>query len=243
MEDQRSFEDLSLDTDLDGFYSGKSGTGMVSLEPLPMSLGSGFDDAAKAPSIGEGVVAAASAAASALYAGKVADVMGAALSTAVPTSLQPVKEKAGQFLSKAQPWRDFIIPLSMPAAKDACSRMTANLYLYQTNYAILFVVQLVLNILLQPSCLITLVVVALIWVGFLKKNDDPDWKPVVGGVEMGPMQRWLALAALSATVLLLMAGGTVLNSALMYVVFAIIHGMVHDPSAKGLPGGDFPVPL
>ena len=31
------------------------------------------------------------------------------------------------------------------------------------------------------------------WVLFLKKNEDPDWAPKIGGVVLSPMQRWLLL--------------------------------------------------
>merc|ERR1712187_635848 len=106
----------------------------------------------------------------------------------------PVKETASNMIRKAQPWRDFLLPLSIPSASDGCSRITANLYCFQTNYAILFVLQLVLNIVFHPSALISIVVTAVVWVLFLKKNEDPDWKPQLGGMALGPVQRWLALA-------------------------------------------------
>merc|ERR1712151_583532 len=105
--------------------------------------------------------------------------------------------------------------------------------------------QLVLNILLQPSALITLIMTAVVWMFFLKKNDDPEWKPEVGGVALGPTQRILALSALTLLVLLIMTGSTIFNSMLMFVVFVFVHGVVHDPAGKGLPanGGEAPVPL
>merc|ERR1719440_165518 len=118
-------------------------------------------------SLGAAAAAAAAAATagavgSALMSGKLGDASGIAaqaagtvLSTvstaAVPTSLQPVKETAGRFLQKAQPWREFCLPLAMPNSADGCARLTSNIYNYQTNYAILFVINLVISILLQPS--------------------------------------------------------------------------------------------
>merc|ERR1719409_555455 len=104
--------------------------------------------------------------------------------TAMPTSLRPVKEQAGRFLQKAQPWRDFFIPLASPNANEACSRITANVYHFQTNYAILFVVYLALNILLQPSALFSIAAIVVVWMLFLKKNDDPEWHPTVGGMQL-----------------------------------------------------------
>merc|ERR550532_531348 len=105
--------------------------------------------------------------------------MGSAASAAVPASLKPVKEQAGRFLQRAKPWREFAWPLSVPSAADGCSRLTANVYNFQTNYSILFVAQLVLAIVLKPSALVAVVATVVAWVLFLKKNDDPDWAPVL----------------------------------------------------------------
>eukprot|EP00928_Gymnodinium_smaydae_P032790 TRINITY_DN23663_c0_g1_i1.p1 TRINITY_DN23663_c0_g1~~TRINITY_DN23663_c0_g1_i1.p1 ORF type:complete len:298 (-),score=60.13 TRINITY_DN23663_c0_g1_i1:76-864(-) len=252
MEENGLLEDMNFEAELEGFYSGTS-SGTVNLQPMSISgnIETPPADAAGEPGKAAGgasgaaaaVGAAATVAASALMGGKfgqansvMSEVVGNAVSAAVPTSLQPVKEKASSFLSRAQPWREFLLPLSIPSAKDSCSRITANLYCFQTNYAILFAVYLVMTIILQPSALIAVVVTIVAWVLFLKKNDDPEWKPELGGVALGPIQRWLLLAAVTALVLLVMAGSTIFNSALMYVFFACVHGVVHDPSGKELPG-------
>lgn len=220
---------------------------------------SGSLDGASTSSSGAGAAAAAAAAAataglvgSALMSGKLGDASGimgqvagnalAAVGTAaVPTSLQPVKEATGKFLQKAQPWREFCLPLTSPNSSDGCSRLTSNIYTYQTNYAILFVMYLMISILLQPSALVSLAVIIVVWVVFLKKNDDPDWKPVVGGVTLGPMQRWLALAAITAIFLLMIAGSTILNSALVFALLIFCHGVVHDTSSKAQEPGDVPL--
>jgi len=220
-----------------------------------------LDGASTSSSDGAGLGAAAAAAAaaataglvgSALMSGKLGDasgIMGQAASNAlaavgtaaVPTSLQPVKDATGKFLEKAQPWRGFCLPLALPNSADGCSRLTSNIYTYQTNYAILFVIYLMISILLQPSALVSLAVIIVVWVVFLKKNDDPDWKPVVGGVTLGPMQRWLALAAITAILLLMIAGSTIFNSALVFAGLMFCHGLVHDTSSKVQEPGDVPL--
>merc|ERR1712232_825646 len=144
----------------------------------------------------------AGAAASAIAGGRFTEVAGTVTNAAVPESLKPVKETAGAFLSKAQSWRAFLLPLSVPTASDGCVRFTANVYNFQTNYAILFVGQLLLSIILQPSALISVVGTIIAWIFFLKKNDDPNWKPEIGGVQLGPIQRWTALAAITGLILL-----------------------------------------
>lgn len=252
-------QDVSFDAELEGFLTGDASAptmpgGTVNLSPAPSGLGNPLeghlDGNPEAPAAGGGAAAAVAAAAAgavgaALMSGKLGEVpniLGAM--TPVPTSMQPVKETAGKFLSKAQPWKAFLLPLSVPSGAEGCSRITANLYHFQTNYAILFVLQLALAILWQPSALFCIAALVLTWMGFLKKNDDPDWHPVVGGHQLGPTQRWLALSAITALVLLFVAGNTIFSAALVFLVAAGIHGVVHDPSGQGLPGtAGPPVPI
>lgn len=245
--DQGPLEDLSLEDGLDSFYNSES-TGTVNLQPMPMALGSADPapategTAADGPK-GEGVAAAAGAfaaaastSAAALIGGKLSmsQIVEGVGGAVVPTSLAPVKERAGKFLQTAQPWREFLLPLSLPTAADGCARMTTNAYNYQTNYAILFVGQLLLTIVLQPSALMSIVILAVVWVFFLKKNDDPDWHPEVGGVKLGPVQRWLALAAVTVLVLLFMAGSAISDAIFFFVLLAFAHSIFHGASAKGV---------
>jgi len=251
-------EDLKFDAELEGFFSGTGG-GTVNLSASPTLFGSSLEDGPKGrmSSASEGSSAAGASGAAAVMSGLMggrmgfastlfSGVMGGAVekmtAASVPTSFQPVKESAGNFLSRAQPWRQFVLPLSVPPASEGCSRITANLYNFQTNYAILFVVNLILSIVLNPSALICICLTVASWILFLKKNDDPDWQPKIGGVVFSPMQRMLLLAFATAIVLLFWVGGAIFNSALMYMFFAIAHGVVHDPASKPIPGND-PIPI
>ena len=79
------------------------------------------------------------------------------------------KGKADAF---GRPWRDFAWPLSVPSANEGCSRLSANVFHFQTNYFILFVFNLMLSILTQPSALMCIIVTCVAWVLFLKKNEE-----------------------------------------------------------------------
>jgi len=247
-EEDGLLQDMKFDAQLDGFFTGNNS--MVDLSPAPASVGRSMEaepNSAAASDVSGGPNGAASdvgAAAVASVAQKmVAGALESATAAAVPASLQPVKERAGRFLSNAQPWRDFFIPLAIPSSSDACSRLTANIYHFQTNYAILFVVGLVLAIVAQPSALVSVLVTVAAWMLFLKKNDDPEWSPQLGGVALGPVQRWLLMAGVTAIVLLFVAGSTIFNAAIMYLLAAIAHGILHDPAAKGTVAGPPSVPL
>ncbi|CAK0911456.1 unnamed protein product [Prorocentrum cordatum] len=92
------------------------------------------------------------------------------------------------------------------------------------------VVTLTAAILFDPSALVCVVFVAAAWALFLKKNADPDWAPVVGGIALGPTQRWLILACGTALLLFLVAGTVIIHAALLYAAAALVHGVLHDPS-------------
>mmetsp|Transcript_46350 Transcript_46350/g.91893 ORF Transcript_46350/g.91893 Transcript_46350/m.91893 type:complete len:264 (-) Transcript_46350:290-1081(-) len=256
-EEDGLLQDMRFDAHLDGFFTGNSNS-MVDLSPPPASVGRAVEAEPKsaqtfdggsglggvASTIGAAAVAAAVAGSKvSVTQSLVAGALESATAAAVPTSMQPVKERAGRLLSNAQPWRDFFIPLSVPSSSHACSRLMANIYHFQTNYAILFVVGLVSAIVLEPSALVSVVVTVVAWMFFLKKNDDPEWSPVVGGVALGPVQRWLLMSAITAIFILFMAGGTVFNAAIFYLLCAIAHGVLHDPAAKGMVAGSPSVPL
>jgi len=244
-------DDMKFDAELEGFFNGTTNT--VNLQPQATSFGneeplpagpkstaqqddsSGFRAAMLSSLLGSRLGA---------LQGVLTGILGSqeSATAATPSSLGAVKDQATSFLAKAQPWREFIWPLSVPSANEGCSRLSANVFNFQTNYAILFVVELVLSILTQPSALMCIVVTVITWVLFLKKNEDPDWAPKIGGVVLSPMQRWLLLAAVTAIVLLLWVGGPIFNAALMYLFFFLAHGLLHEPSARGIPGGE-PVPI
>lgn len=236
-------DDMKFDAELEGFFNGTTNT--VNLQPQPTSFGNEEPSPA-------GAKGAAQEDSSGFRAAMLAGLLGGRLGAlqgvlngflgssqeAAPSSLGAVKDQASSFLSKAQPWREFLWPLSVPTANEGCSRLSANVFNFQTNYAILFVVELVLSILTQPSALMCIILTVITWVLFLKKNEDPDWAPKIGGVVLSPMQRWLLLAAVTAIVLLLWVGGPIFNAALMYLVFFLAHGLLHEPPIRGIPGGE-----
>eukprot|EP00746_Dinoflagellata_sp_MGD_P066975 gnl/MRDRNA2_/MRDRNA2_27675_c0_seq1.p1 gnl/MRDRNA2_/MRDRNA2_27675_c0~~gnl/MRDRNA2_/MRDRNA2_27675_c0_seq1.p1 ORF type:complete len:257 (+),score=46.55 gnl/MRDRNA2_/MRDRNA2_27675_c0_seq1:88-858(+) len=157
------------------------------------------------------------------------------LGVTAPDSLKGAQEKAQGLLSKAQPWKTFLLPLSKPEPGKGFPRITSNLYQFQVNYAILFLVQIALSILMDPSTLLTLIVIALIWIGFLKKNADPEWDFKVGGVPLGPTQRMIALACITLLVMLATAGNIVFWQAVMFAISCAVHGYFHEVEVGQLP--------
>eukprot|EP00927_Polykrikos_kofoidii_P048019 TRINITY_DN42266_c0_g1_i1.p1 TRINITY_DN42266_c0_g1~~TRINITY_DN42266_c0_g1_i1.p1 ORF type:complete len:274 (+),score=30.93 TRINITY_DN42266_c0_g1_i1:117-824(+) len=233
-EEDKLLLETSLDRELDDFFSGA-----ITGAPKPAPVGRPQDPVVppfnqpkpKVSTDPPRGVASASASASPQTSGR----------------FQTAKEQVGRVVQSMHPWRDFLCPVSCPGGGgDAFSRVTSNLYLYQTNYTILFVLKLLFSILLQPSSLMLIAATVVAWVLFLRKNDDSDWRPKILGTELGRTQRWLALSAATAVALVIAAGSAISNAVALYIFVVLIHAVLHDTSAKGpdfgSPGSD-PVPL
>lgn len=120
------------------------------------------------------------------------------------------------------------------------SRLTANIYHFQTNYAVVFVVLLFfLTVLMEPASIGTSFVICVLWALFLKKNDDPEWSLKVGSTSVSPVQRWGLLVFITLS-LLAVTSQMVAQAATLYIVFALFHSLLHS-SAKGVPGSFVPI--
>jgi len=140
-------------------------------------------------------------------------------------AIEPMKQKYGHYLLQMRPWREFL-RLSKPEG-DIQARLQANLTHFQINYAVVFALQMVIAITMNPSCLVVICVLALVWLAFLKKNDDPLWEVSVGGMQMGKTQRWMALSACTAIVLLCTVGQLFFSTAFFCAIMVIVHGILH----------------
>jgi hypothetical protein len=147
----------------------------------------------------------------------------------IQKALEPYQSKYGHYLAKLRPWREFCW-LSKPEG-DMKRRLEVNLTHYQINYAVLFLIQMVLAIVMHPKSLIVICVLVLIWIAFLKKNDDPDWQVQVGGMDLGKTQRWMVLVALTAIVLLTVVGQLFFSTAFFASLLVLAHGFLHPVPA------------
>merc|ERR1719316_2004253 len=107
------------------------------------------------------------------------------------------------------------------------ARLEANLTHFQINYAIIFLILMIVSIIINPKCLIVMCVLALVWMAFLRKNDDPNWEVVIGGLPLGKTQRWMVLSAITAIVLLCVVGQVFFSAAFFCAVLIVLHGILH----------------
>lgn len=140
-------------------------------------------------------------------------------------TLEPYQKRYGHYLEKVRPWREFL-SLSRPR-EDTWKRLEANLTHFQINYAFIFLVLMVVSIVINPRCLVVVCVLALVWMAFLQKNDDPAWEPRVAGHALGKTQRWLLLSAATAVALLCVVGEVLFSAALLCALLVLAHGVLH----------------
>merc|ERR1711879_924328 len=96
-----------------------------------------------------------------------------------------------------------------------------------------------ISIVMNPQCLIVICVLSLVWMAFLRKNDDPNWEVTIGGMPFGKTNRWMALSAITAVVLLCVVGQVIFSAAFFCAVLVAAHGMLHAvPGSSDSAGTD-----
>lgn len=143
----------------------------------------------------------------------------------IKQALEPYTQKYGHYLTKMRPWREFF-HFTKPDG-DVKARLEANLSHFQINYALLFVSLMVTSIVMDPHSVIVICVLALLWMWFLKKNDDPNWEVVVGGIPLGKTHRWMALCGISMLAFLVTAGNLIFSTCFFCAILVVAHGSLH----------------
>jgi len=133
--------------------------------------------------------------------------------------------------SQLQPWRSFIFPVKVKFTKweDTLSAAKENLAHFQMNYALLFLTYLAFSILFNPSSLVIICVIGVCWGFFLKKNADPEWNLAVAGITVGAAQRRIVMMVLTAIMVLIFLGNTIIGTSFVFGIFAVAHACVKIP--------------
>lgn len=133
-------------------------------------------------------------------------------------------------LTNMKPWPQFFWPYVKPQdSAEAIANMTANISFFQTNYAICFVAYLIFQIVYSPVSLCTIGGLTLLWLWFLRKNEDPEWVVTVSGIPLGPTQRYVVLILTSALLVFMLCGTLILSSCLFFSFFSAAHASIKVP--------------
>eukprot|EP00930_Biecheleria_cincta_P035040 TRINITY_DN24137_c0_g2_i1.p1 TRINITY_DN24137_c0_g2~~TRINITY_DN24137_c0_g2_i1.p1 ORF type:complete len:204 (-),score=27.66 TRINITY_DN24137_c0_g2_i1:235-846(-) len=155
----------------------------------------------------------------------------------IKETVESLNHKYGHYFAKIKPWREFF-QLSKPHG-EVKTRLWRNLIDFQMNYALIFLLGMIFTIVLDPKCLVVILSLVLIWVLFLKKNDNPEWHLSVGGLELGKSQRWLVLVTLTGLILFCVVGQALFSVAVCYTGLVVVHGILHPlPEDLHIPNDD-----
>lgn len=146
-------------------------------------------------------------------------------------AVEPYQKVYGLYLANLRPWREFL-QLSRPR-DDVRQRLESNLVHFQTNYAVIFLALSIVMIVTSPQCLLVICVLALAWVAFLRKNQDPNWVVTVAGFQLSNAQRWMGFMAISILVLLSFVGKVLASAAVLCALLVAAHGALHPVVAVG----------
>jgi len=143
--------------------------------------------------------------------------------------LEPIKTQYSKYI-ELRPWGEFgSLALRVPKREEVLSNMEKNFKLYKGNYIVLLAVFLIFTILTTPWCLFIVLLLAAGWAGFLRKNEDPEWQVVIGGVTVQKRQRVMGMGAISGLTVLIFLGSTLTSVIFCSTFLAAIHGVVHKP--------------
>ena len=104
--------------------------------------------------------------------------------------LGPLKARleSSEKLKQFRPLREFAA-VSVPTKETWQVRLQTNVPYFQVNYLATFSVMLFVSILISPTTLFFMILMAIGWFFFLHKNEDENWQVIVGGVQLGKTQR------------------------------------------------------
>ena len=104
--------------------------------------------------------------------------------------LGPLKARleSNEKLKQLRPLREFAA-VSVPTKETWQVRLQTNVPYFQVNYLATFSVMLFVSILISPTTLFFMILMAIGWFFFLHKNEDENWQVIVGGVQLGKTQR------------------------------------------------------
>lgn len=133
--------------------------------------------------------------------------------------------------SSLRPWSEFAV-LAKPQG-DAMKRLQVNLRYYRSNYAVGWLSLSIVTVAVSPSSIIAVAILIMIWMKFIEREEDMEWRVSIGGYELGRSQRWAILQIFSCLVLLFTVGKHFLHAALTAGFFSMAHAVLR-PSPDAL---------
>lgn len=138
--------------------------------------------------------------------------------------LEPLRAKYGDKLQQIRPVNEFIA-VSIPTKDNYQIRVTRNIPYFQVNYLCTFSVAFFVSILIDPTKLFFIALMAAAWFFFLKKNEEENWKVNVGGIDLGKSQRMMVMGLITLIFTLFLLGQLVFSLVGSIGAFCVAHAV------------------
>lgn len=129
-----------------------------------------------------------------------------------------------------RPWRGEFFVLSKPSWPVDAKKVGQNLSYFKGNLLVCNIAITGLGLLLTPSALLTLSILAVAWTFFYHKNRNKDWITAIAGREITSVQRTVIMIVLSVVFIFLMIGPLLLMLVGLSLVADVGHAVCHRAS-------------
>ncbi|CAD7960222.1 unnamed protein product [Amoebophrya sp. A25] len=128
-----------------------------------------------------------------------------------------------------RPWLgEFCSNFKRPTRFDG-QQIAKNLSYFRANYLVVTLAVLVFGLLMNPTSLICILVVGVCWFFFLAKNQNPEWRTAIGGLELTPYHRLLLMGGVSSLFLVVTIGGLIFMLVGLGALASVGHAVAHAP--------------
>ncbi|CAD7935515.1 unnamed protein product [Amoebophrya sp. A120] len=128
-----------------------------------------------------------------------------------------------------RPWLGEFCAVAKPTGLNVM-QVTKNLSYFRWNYAVVDAGILGFGLLMNPTSLLCILALGGAWAFFLNKNANPEWRTVIGGVELTPQHRMAGMSGLSVLVLIVLLGSFIFMLIGLGAASNVVHAVVHQPS-------------
>lgn len=133
-----------------------------------------------------------------------------------------------------RPWREFLIFEIPDTGPELFSHIEHNLAHFQANYLCIAFIIMLLAISCHPAWLVAVSLVTTAWTVYVAQGGlNPDWKPIVIGVEMTSSHRLTLLYTGSLAMIFIVFGEALLVLVGAIAMLATLHATFHPDPLKG----------
>jgi len=136
------------------------------------------------------------------------------------------------YVATIRPWMQFFKFQAPETGQEVKQRLEGNLLHFCANYLLILLVFLIAMLFSDPWRMICAVAVLAAWAMYARAGGlDPNWRPMVRGVELASSHRLMLMSASSVCFLFFVAGDLVLMLVGVSALITMTHAALHPGAA------------